>query len=373
MWLVIATCTTIGVICVIRGPQQTCVILTGLSVGQAEAVSLTINALLTLCIEALGYIHGTSLRWALFREENLHFNTNFRLFRSSRTQPRNGCFANTIWVVSLIIAYAASSQLLVEGIIWAKGKPHADYGMFLNGIALLALALGPVGMATISTWAMIRSNSIITWSSNPLNNTLAAIHHGLEPRTGRCMVSVHQASLPPTPLQPLQKQGNAKTANSSILYILLFTWLLPLFGLTAFIVLYVKTKTRFEGTGDTGDTWHFTWSWSYETTADYNPLNYYVVNTPSGGHDPKIPVLIPRRRSPMSCPRSANRLSPHHRTHRQHLPRRNSLALRMPLQARRSSPVQRYLISESKLANYNAIHSKGRITLVTGSDRHDRV
>jgi hypothetical protein len=57
----------------------------------AEILSFVVNLLLTQCLEGFGYIHAISLRWALFKEDRLKFNTNLRLFTSSEDQdPING-------------------------------------------------------------------------------------------------------------------------------------------------------------------------------------------------------------------------------------------------------------------------------------------
>jgi len=54
-----------------------------LSTAGAEATSLVVNILVALLTDSMGYIHATSLRWALYREGRLKFNTNLRLFNSA--------------------------------------------------------------------------------------------------------------------------------------------------------------------------------------------------------------------------------------------------------------------------------------------------
>jgi hypothetical protein len=283
VWVVIVACIAIGIVAVRKGAGESCMYPTTLSTGGAEALSLGVNTLLTLCIEALGYIHGTSLRWALFHEHRLQFNTNLRLFTSARNQPQNGWLANTISTIALVLCYGASSQLFVYGVTYPPnfGEPgiYGNWGTYINGVALLTLALALIVKATIATWILISvSENIITWSSNPLNSTLAVIHHGLEPRAKRCMISVHQRGLDTTPITPLRKQRSAKDANHSILIIVSFAWLLPALALILFSVIVVLSKKTFEE--NPGNQWYFSSSWTEINTgngeAPFNFVHLYM-------------------------------------------------------------------------------------------------
>jgi hypothetical protein len=55
-----------------------------------EFIPLSINFLVLMVTESLGYIHSISLRWALFYENRLDFNTNLRLLTFSKESFPNG-------------------------------------------------------------------------------------------------------------------------------------------------------------------------------------------------------------------------------------------------------------------------------------------
>lgn len=249
---------------------------TSLSVAAAEALLFVINILVALLTDAMGYIHGTSLRWALYREGRLNFNTNIRLFTSARKNAPNRWPANVICITSLILCYAATSQLLVPGTVrqWHEPTPwEYTYDDFftaeicLNGIALFALGLGLLGQVAICAWAMLSSNSkIATWSSNPLNNTLALQHHHLQHHhlqrlPGRCMMSVHQAEQPTQPIKPSPKQRSVAKGNSSVVRILIVLWVIVLVALVWAIIIVLVSRHSvllYEGHWYLTDSWYIT-------------------------------------------------------------------------------------------------------------------
>jgi hypothetical protein len=105
----------------------------------AEPISFSVNLVLTQCLESLGYIHATSLRWALFKEERLKFNTNLRLFTSSRRPGPNKWYINAISAALQILSYAATSMIFMVNSF--PGDPFA----YINPVALFALGLGLLG------------------------------------------------------------------------------------------------------------------------------------------------------------------------------------------------------------------------------------
>ncbi|KAF5632606.1 hypothetical protein F25303_9337 [Fusarium sp. NRRL 25303] len=54
-----------------------------------EVLSLVFNIILTFCIDSMAFAHSVSLRWALYREHKLEFNTNLRLFTNSTKSGPN--------------------------------------------------------------------------------------------------------------------------------------------------------------------------------------------------------------------------------------------------------------------------------------------
>lgn len=228
-WISIFACFTGGTL-IIATQGGLCVYPTSLSVMSGRATSFAINIALALLTDALGYIHMISLRWALFREGRLYFNNNIRLFNSAHNSLPNWWPANLVNIASLILCYAATSQIFIRGKVsnTTESSTEITERIFINGVAVLALGLGLFFQAAISTWCLIKdSRSIPAWSSNPLTNTLAYMHEGLPHRAGRCMLSVNESRLMyPKAMEPSAKQYSAKSATRSVLYVIVFVWIL---------------------------------------------------------------------------------------------------------------------------------------------------
>lgn len=142
-WLVVIGCLVAAVL-VIKVPGVYFLRYIPLSTTASEALSFTINILVALITDCLGYIHGTSLRWALYRENRLYFNTNIRLFTSARRSAPNRWPANALCIASLILCYAATSQLFI------KGSPSDKY-VIINRMAIAALGLGLMCQAAVAS------------------------------------------------------------------------------------------------------------------------------------------------------------------------------------------------------------------------------
>ncbi|KUJ20818.1 uncharacterized protein LY89DRAFT_682489 [Mollisia scopiformis] len=301
-WLVCIACIVLGTLClikqtnspwtditgiVIKQPARR-LYITGLSTTSGEALSFMTNVFVALATDSLGYIHATSLRWALFREGRLQFNTNLRLFTSTRKYAPNRWPANLISIISLILCYAASSQLFLRD---AQEKPGIgpQNVVAVNGVAILTLALGIFGKASIATWIMASgSKHIPTWSSNALNNALVLTHHGLTREEERCMLSVDKTPLPPHPTKPLARGLNARNAVPSLRYIISLLWIWSLLMVIFFIILVVVSW--FESVG------YQPWSFSLACSAEPDPEfpekaqgTYLIVNSVS---EPWIGSLI---------------------------------------------------------------------------------
>lgn len=218
-----------------------------------ELLPLLLNVLVTIMTECMGYIHTASLRWALWHEARLQFNSNLRLFSSAHHCKANHWASNIIWVVCLISCYTATSQILytnTQSELDAANNFYPVYYETVNGVALLALGLGLLGQAIIAIWSLLStSNQILTWSSNPLNATLACLTDGkLQHCPGRCMVSVLQSSSDSPILTTARRsQQNAARSNPSVPYIVYFIWALTPLCLiwgTIIMVLTIKTVPR---------------------------------------------------------------------------------------------------------------------------------
>ncbi|VZH99010.1 unnamed protein product [Fusarium fujikuroi] len=198
-----------------------------------EVLSLVFNIILTFCIDSMAFAHSVSLRWALFREHKLEFNTNLRLFTNSTNSGPNRWYTNIFGMICLVFCYGASSYLLL---------PLSENEVFINGIAVLILGLALLGLAALSTWCLwTSSNSVLTWSSNPLNNCLAAVQNGMfQRRNGRCMRSVHDrkpaslqlcADIDTQPILPRQKQENMYKLSRRIRRIIWLLWTLAVLAI----------------------------------------------------------------------------------------------------------------------------------------------
>ncbi|KAG4259876.1 hypothetical protein FPRO03_12526 [Fusarium proliferatum] len=198
-----------------------------------EVLSLIFNIILTFCIDSMAFAHSVSLRWALYREHKLEFNTNLRLFTNSTNSGPNRWYTNIFGMACLVFCYGASSYLLL---------PLSENEVFINGIAVLILGLALLGLAALSTWCLwTSSNSVLTWSSNPLNNCLAAVQNGMfQRRNGRCMRSVHDrkpaslqlcADIDTQPILPRQKQENMYKLSRRIRRIIWLLWTLSVLAI----------------------------------------------------------------------------------------------------------------------------------------------
>lgn len=86
----VSTGVILSLVCLISGiyllrtNQATLGASASISTFGREAMALAINVILTLCTDGMMFVHSVSLRWALYREGRLEFNTNIRLFTSSK-------------------------------------------------------------------------------------------------------------------------------------------------------------------------------------------------------------------------------------------------------------------------------------------------
>ncbi|KAG2071889.1 hypothetical protein BDR04DRAFT_1117339 [Suillus decipiens] len=155
---------------------------------RAEILALSLNLIVTLCTESIGFVHGISLRSALASESRLRFNTNLRLLTAARgwCNP-NGILLNSISTILLIISYSSAS--LVVCIDFEPSQPGFDPDVAFAGLPLLILGVALLLQAIIAL-SGIRAVKILTWSSSPFDLTAALVHHTqLTPVTFRCMRS----------------------------------------------------------------------------------------------------------------------------------------------------------------------------------------
>jgi hypothetical protein len=187
-----------------------------------ELVVLGQNILITICNESLGYIHSTSLRWALQREGRLAFNSNLRLMSSSRTSGPNKWYSNAVVLCGIITTYASSSLTFI------KSDIYTDYYPFqVSGAAFLILGCGMAAQASITTWALLSSGGFPTWSSNYMDTAAACLTTSpvLKRRPGRCLRGVHLAASSGASAYPQGRQASAYSTDKKIRQVIWLMWI----------------------------------------------------------------------------------------------------------------------------------------------------
>lgn len=235
-WIIVAACSVLAYLMLNgAGPVGTGIIGRNPPSTILQAIiALLLNIVVACCTECLGYLHSISLRWALWREGRLAFNSNLRLLNSARSCAPNRWYTNILLAIFLVISYAAPSQILLvkayeyqDNDFGTSYQFEGSYGYTVNGAAIAALGIGMVGQVVIVTWCLIATyKTIPTWSSSPLNTTLACLYDGLFHREGRCMRPVNSNGLPSGPISPQRIQPSACAAEPSVRYVLSFVWIL---------------------------------------------------------------------------------------------------------------------------------------------------
>ena len=198
---------------------------------QQKALLFAINIVITSCITGMMFTHDVSLRWALYGENRLEYNTNIRLFTSSKKSGPNRWYSNLALLISLALSHGSLSALLfpaISAIEHPNNKMWSD-ATILNITALLVLGITLGVQAAISIWCLVSGrHSILSWSSNPLNTTLALIQRGsISYNPGRCLLSVHQRHQWSSQLIcPENRQGSIIQAHRRTQHILIVSWAL---------------------------------------------------------------------------------------------------------------------------------------------------
>lgn len=172
-----------------------------------------------------------SLRWALFHEGTLKFNSNLRLFTSAKTCPANRAPVNYTSLVLLVISYTGASQSV----------SHRNGSMSFGGIALLLLGAGLLGQVSISAYCLYGKigRRILSWSASPLNTALACLHHGLYTRRpGRGMMGVESKGLPSGPQRPQRRQPSMRKPCGATFNIVYFLFFLAFLTIVLAVTIY---------------------------------------------------------------------------------------------------------------------------------------
>ena len=245
------------------------------STGQ-EILSLSINIIVTFCLDGMMFVHSVSLRWALYNEKRLDFNTNLRLFTNAKRSGPNRWYVNIFALACLILCYAASSFLFMTDEADLRMEPYTVNGAKLyksyetsrvNGVSLIALGLGIAGQTWVSTWCLwTYANVIPTWSSNPLNNALVALQNGLvHRRDGRCIMSVHQRREGHAERQyPVEKQQSILKLHRIVGFIIGLLWTLAVLAIVWTVIIALLSRKFGNDDVNAPHCWRFRFNWAAE-------------------------------------------------------------------------------------------------------------
>jgi hypothetical protein len=181
-----------------------------ISKGVQFLITLSLNAVATLLLDSMSYIHSITLRWALIRENRLQKNSNLRILSSARSYFPNKWYMNTISWLSLAISYGSSSSFITDVDIQALCRLKAgteqdvDFtalnegpqdGLDFNGLAMVGLGIGILLQAFVSTCSLCKGGLVGTWSSNPL--TTVKVYSGMRSCEDRFLGSLNDSKTSP--------------------------------------------------------------------------------------------------------------------------------------------------------------------------------
>lgn len=253
--------------CLSKGGKQTWKI----GAVPKELILLGINVLLLAVTESLGFIHATSLRWALFNENRLEFNANLRLLTFSQRSLPNGTFWSIVFFICTTICYTAGNMLLVFNAsswyiqtVWAGYDITLDFDPYKDLVSLtrsvpICLGIAILVQCLICCWCL-KEAKFPSWSSDPLNTIEIARYAGLKRQEGRAMMSVHDRRLSDGPSRPIAKQRSSRQVSKSVRWILfLVTAVLVGLVIWTVVIIYVGYHYRMGGS----------WSFFPTNTPDY--------------------------------------------------------------------------------------------------------
>lgn len=215
-----------------------------------QIYTLLLNIGVTILTEPMGLIHSTALRWAL--KERLIFNSNLRLFTTVREYWAFGRISNFFSFGFLALCYCANSLVFASSpsnsvceAIMSQGvgahnrcsDDKKEFSAVVNPSAILALGIGLVGKAAITTWQMIVMK-VPTWSTTPIETSWACTAGGQRTRVSdRCLMSVSARHEETRPQQPQKHQSPAWFASKDVRRVIAYLWTLFAFELLFFGII----------------------------------------------------------------------------------------------------------------------------------------
>ena len=111
---------------------------TGLAANSivGEMLPLAFNIVVAVLTDILSFAHSVSLRWALYKEDRLHYNSNLRLFTSTKQCASNRWPANLLSATFLITSYTAANAALF---VYKRGSGKRYIS--LNAVAFVRLVV----------------------------------------------------------------------------------------------------------------------------------------------------------------------------------------------------------------------------------------
>lgn len=193
-----------------------------------EVIALAMNIFVTVLNESMGYIHSTSLRWALQKERRLTFNANLRLFSSSSRTTVNKWYTNLAVIICAILTYSTPSLTYLRLGDTNVGD-FTGNSVIVNRVAVVCLGIGITGQAAVSLSALF-SNQIPTWSSNPFDTVKACLQMGTLQRVpNRCMMGIKDATKPSQSKCPTVSHPGMISSHIEVKWIFWLAWsLVPL-------------------------------------------------------------------------------------------------------------------------------------------------
>ncbi|KAK0521544.1 hypothetical protein OC834_006625 [Tilletia horrida] len=181
-----------------------------------------LNMITTICNESMGYIHSISLRWSLFDEGKLQFNSNLRMFTSSKQTAANSRFANLVCFIGVILSYSSGALLLVaQGESAYAGVASDPTAHIAIPQAFITYGIGILLQVIVTVMAIPSAYRAPTFSCSPLDTAAAALTRGqgqkaLHRQEGRCMMGVDRSTQPSEPTKPSERQKSLFLAHKQV-------------------------------------------------------------------------------------------------------------------------------------------------------------
>ena len=229
-----------------------------------EIIPLVFNLVVSVSTDALSYAHSVSLRWALYREGRLRYNSNLRLLTRSRRCWLNGWPVNVVSALCLITSHTGANQTLD-----LTHLRDTAYTVSANPLALLMLGIGFIGQTVIAALCLRQAKELVwSWSPDAMNTALAQLTEGaLIRRPGRGMMSVVDRNLPAQPMAPRRTQPPMARSYKTTRMVPRILIVVLLFMVVVATALYIPTAMQVHVADRNNDGRRLSLFMSYETRA----------------------------------------------------------------------------------------------------------